>query len=143
MKSKNIYQSIKLWLPLVTWMLVIFFFSNRPTGTASAFDPLDFVIKKTAHLTEYAFLTILLFRAIYQAWNYKFKLEFLENWSIVFCFLYAVSDEWHQSFIGGRTATIRDILIDFIGIMIGVSIIKIVKNQARLRKLKLFVYGYK
>ena len=40
--------------------------------------------------------------------------------STVFCLLYACSDEWHQTFVPGRSGQISDVCVDFIGIAIGV-----------------------
>ncbi len=140
-KIKKINTLLRIWMPLILWMMCIFAFSNRPTIQASIFDPIDFIIKKTAHLTEYAILLVLLFRAIYFHFKKKLSLDILENIAVVFSMIYAVTDEYHQSFISGRTATVRDVFIDFIGILIGISIIKAVKNGKRLQKIKLLVYG--
>ena len=38
---------------------------------------------------------------------------------IIFCFVYAVLDEYHQSLVPGRTSTFKDVLIDMIGVLIG------------------------
>ncbi len=43
-----------------------------------------------------------------------------------FCVLFAMADEWHQSFVAGRVATPRDVLIDSCGILIGLIVIRIV-----------------
>ena len=78
-------------------------------------DTLDFIFKKTAHMAEYFILYYLLHRAL------KFshpKSKF--NWLIAFilCVLYALSDEWHQSFVSGRTASLRDVGYDTLGVSI-------------------------
>jgi len=141
MDKTKFLKLLQIWLPLFLWMLIIFLFSSRPTIQASTFDPVDFVIKKTAHLTEYAFLLVLLFRAIYLTFTDRLNRGKVENLAVFFSFIYAVSDEWHQSFISGRTATLRDILIDFIGIMIGLTAIKFIKHQKKLTKVRHFIYG--
>ena len=138
--NKNI-KLLKLWIPVAIWMILIFLMSNRTSLKASYFDPLDFVIKKTAHVTEYAILLILLFRAFYQSWRKKFDINKLENYAIIITQIYAISDEWHQSHIAGRTATIRDMFIDFVGVMIGVIIIKLIKEHKKLVTVKKLIYG--
>jgi len=143
MKHRDLEKQLILWLPVILWSSIIFSFSNRPTISASYFDPLDFIIKKAAHLTEYAILFSLIFRAFYQSWYPKKGIDYWENMALISTLIFAISDEWHQSFITGRTATIRDILIDFIGILIGLSIIKWLNKQQKFKIVKKLVYGTK
>ncbi len=71
-----------------------------------------YFIRKTAHYTEYAILSLLLFFSVH---------AFIKNEAITFgicsliSFGYAVSDEFHQSFVAGRGPMITDVLIDTIG----------------------------
>lgn len=120
-----------LWGPVVFWCLVIFAFSNRPTPVVTEFYLGDFIVKKTAHLAEYAILYFLLFRAINNlrfkiqacpptARDLRFKMISIKNkidwkWGLILLILYALSDEYHQSFILGRTARVRDVFIDLTG----------------------------
>lgn len=92
-------------------MSVIFYFSSRQTTGIGTNVTDRFLILKSFHLIEYAFLAILLSFAIYK------------NKLVVFiAYLYAISDEIHQSFVPGRTGRFRDTLIDLIGILIGILI---------------------
>ena len=50
---------------------------------------------------------------------YQYKIKKSRYLAIIFCFLYALSDEFHQSFIGGRSPEVTDVLIDFAGSIIG------------------------
>ncbi len=43
----------------------------------------------------------------------------------VFCVLFAVADEWHQSFVAGRVSDPKDVLIDSIGVIAGLIIMRI------------------
>ena len=103
----------KLWLPVFSWTAVIFFFSGVPDLKSGL--EYDFILRKIAHITEYFILVFLLYRA--------FKGSFAMDVSRIFIypallsFLYAVSDEIHQSFVPGRDCSIRDVLIDSIGIL--------------------------
>lgn len=93
-------------------MLVIFYFSSRQTtGIGGTNETNRFLILKSFHLIEYAFLAGLLSLAIFK-----------KKWVVLFAYLYAISDEIHQSFVPGRTARLRDTLIDLIGIFIGIFI---------------------
>jgi len=139
-KEANLFIT---WLPTIIWMLLIFAMSNQSSIKASYFDPLDFVIKKTAHITEYAILLIFMFRSLTLTWGKKFSIDKMENLSILITQIYAISDEWHQSHIAGRTATIRDMFIDFIGVMLGITILKLINEKKKLIKIKKIVYGSK
>jgi VanZ family protein len=102
------------WMAVVFWMGVIFALSATPS-LASPFEPVyDFILRKLAHLTVYAVLTVLLFRA--------FRLHAARPthawWlAMLVAALYACSDEWHQTVVPGREGTGRDVVIDSMGIV--------------------------
>ena len=115
-------------LILILWMGIIFCFSNQPNSgqvthdiieetittvkTDTFIDIINFIIRKSAHMTEYFILTIL-FVSLYKEYtNNKNKIIII---SITSCFLYACTDEIHQLFIIGRTGQFIDIIIDTIG----------------------------
>ncbi len=100
------------WLPVVVWMLVIFTFSSKPTGVASTIDWQDFFIKKFAHVLVFGLLSVLLYRA-QRAYGTSRKVAIVT--SILVSALYGLTDEYHQSFIGGRTPRLRDVGFDTIG----------------------------
>lgn len=73
----------------------------------------DFFFKKTIHLIEYGILFLLLYRGLrFSSKMDKFNLAVV---AFILTFLYGMSDEYHQTFVPGRTGTIRDILIDGLG----------------------------
>lgn len=109
------------FLPSIIWMSIIFYFSSRSTIGIGTNQTDRFLILKSFHLIEYAILAILLSIVIY-----KKKLV------VFIAYLYAISDEIHQSFVPGRTSRFRDTLIDLIGILIGVFIFE----KFILKKLK-------
>lgn len=90
--------------PVIIWCILIFWLSSQPHLPGPADQTWDFVIKKLGHITAYAILFGLTFRA-----NRSVKQSF------IFCVLYALSDEYHQSFVPGRTPMLRDVGIDIIG----------------------------
>lgn len=111
-------KKIIKFLPSIIWMAVIFYFSSRSTTGLGTNATDRFYILKSFHLIEYAFLAILLALAIVK-----------NKWVVLIGYLYAVSDEFHQSFVPGRTSRFRDTLIDLLGILIGVFIFnKILKK---------------
>src|SRR3989338_5338985 len=60
---QRFFRLILLWLPPILWMGVIFFLSNQP-GLKITEGPLDFLMRKMAHVGEYAILFLLLYRAL-------------------------------------------------------------------------------
>jgi len=103
----------KFWVPVIIWIGVIFFFSSLPELKSGLKQ--DFILRKIAHILEFAFLTILLIRATKQE-NLSIKKAI--TFSIIIAFFYALSDEYHQTFVLNRQGTLRDAGIDSIGILI-------------------------
>lgn len=112
-KYKNLFdKTISLWAPVVLWALVIFLFSAMPTNPVSQIHITDFIIKKSAHIVEYAVFTTFLYRALYVSGVSKKEAGI---YSIILAVLYGISDEFHQSFTPGRTPKIRDVFFDTTG----------------------------
>lgn len=133
---------------LIAWMAVIFVFSAKPAvestqdsqfiGNMAAgavewiqgedwtqqerqlfVENIDFYVRKSAHMAEYAVLGILLMNFICHLrgkragiWYYAWA------WGV----LYAVTDELHQYFVPGRACQLRDVVIDGAGVLIGVGL---------------------
>ena len=143
-------KRVILILIMVLWMCVIFCLSGQnsdeSSSTSSIFvnvvvelfekiinkqlsvenvDTLTYVIRKLAHLTLYFILsipTLLLFKT----YNINIKRKYI--YTILFCFVYACSDELHQIFSQGRNGNVIDILIDTTGSIVGIVFIQIVSN---------------
>jgi VanZ family protein len=111
------------WLPPLAWTLVIFAFSTRHGG--GQLPAAEVVLRKLAHVVEYLVLTTLLLRALHRS-----GVAAAIPVAIVVALAYAASDEWHQSFVPGRTATPRDVAVDGIGI----ALAAIAVNRTRLRE---------
>ncbi|MFZ5365907.1 MAG: VanZ family protein [Patescibacteria group bacterium] len=106
----------RFWLPPLGWMGLIFFISSFPTGRASHIDWQDFAIKKTIHIFEYVVLFTLLYRGLKNLSSLpEKKAAFM---AFLLTFLYAASDEFHQTFTQGREGTPRDVLIDSLGALL-------------------------
>ena len=110
---EKISRLSKFWLPPILWALIIYLFSSRPTVVVSEIYWPDFIFKKTVHLIEYGFFFVLLYRAL--KGTVKKDLFHLAMLAFILATFYALSDEYHQTFIHGRTGTLRDIIIDSSG----------------------------
>ncbi len=101
------------WLCVLCWMGVIFALSSIPSLRVPFAHSHDFVLRKLAHIGEYAVLTALLW------WAFRiYSSSKVQSWLLaaLAAALYGVSDEWHQSWIAGRYGSFRDIGIDALGI---------------------------
>ena len=103
-------RGFRAWAPIVLWAAVIFAFSAVPS-LSSGLGTWDLLLRKIAHLSEYAILGALLVRAVQRP-----------AVAILAGGLYAVSDELHQHFVRGRHAAWYDVLIDTVGVTIGVLV---------------------
>ena len=83
---------------------------------------LIFLVRKTAHFTEYAILSSLFFLNLKSWQKPKNSTSMNMLLSLIFSFLYACTDELHQIFVPGRSAQFRDILIDTLGASFGATI---------------------
>jgi VanZ family protein len=128
--------ALKFWLPLFIWMAVIFTASSDAQSAHHSlilFEPLlhwlfprmpqtrieeiHYLFRKCAHLTEFAVLALLFWRAIRQP-----QKNAVRPWrwpeaglALALVFLYAASDEFHQIFVATRTAQVSDVFIDTAG----------------------------
>jgi VanZ family protein len=101
------------WFVVILWMGVIFALSAVPSLASPLAPTYDFILRKLAHLTVYAVLMVLLFRALrlhVARPTYAWLLAGLVAG------MYASSDEWHQMFVPGRHGSLRDVGIDALGI---------------------------
>jgi VanZ family protein len=109
-------RALSLWLPVVLWAGLIFTLSSIP-DLGTGLGGLDLVLRKTAHAAEFAVLGLLLARAIGH-----------ELPALVLGIAYAVTDEVHQAFVPGRQGSVWDVLLDSVGVALGVLLLR------RLRK---------
>ena len=157
LNRKLIIKRILWTAAAVMWMAVIFSFSSQnaeqttqlSTGTLNTLKSFfkniwlireilelknaEIIIRKLGHICEYAILGLLLYRmySLYLSSEYK-KVIFI---SIITGFLYAVSDEFHQRFVSGRSGQFKDVCIDTAGIAAAMAVVIIV-NKIKKRKNK-------
>ena len=95
------------WLPVLAWAGVIFAFSSVPS-LSTHLGTWDLILRKLAHMTEYAVLALLLARA---TGSYV--------WAFAATVAYAATDEFHQTFVRGRHGSPVDVAIDAVGALAG------------------------
>jgi VanZ family protein len=96
------------WLPVVVWAAVIFTFSSVPS-LGTDLGTWDLVLRKLAHLGEYALLGLLLARWVRRP-----------GAALALAAAYAVTDEVHQTFVEGRHGAPLDVGIDTLGALVGI-----------------------
>lgn len=103
------------WGGLFIWMALIFFFSHQPSLPNLDDNVLDLLFKKLAHAFAYAVLMGLWWGALksIRAANWRTLLL-----AFIFTVLYAISDEWHQTFIPHRSGQLADVLVDSAGALL-------------------------
>lgn len=107
-------------------MAFIFYWSSRSTTGIGGSGVERFILFKTLHLIEYAILGFLVI----------YPLSSIIP-STLISYLYAITDEIHQSFTPGRGPKFTDTLIDLGGILIGILIFKYIKKHFKKSKNKL------
>ena len=132
-------------LLVIIWMTVIFVMSSfnatdsgNQSGLIVSFisniihidnpEFISHIVRKTAHFTEYFILGILFLNYIK---DYKLRNKIMI--SIIFCFIYASLDEFHQTFVPGRAGLFSDVLIDTFGAITGIILyfLLILKRNAK------------
>jgi VanZ family protein len=95
--------------PALLVMAVIFYASSIPSAQMPDAGAWDFIVKKGGHMTGYALLAMAFLHA-QERFDRRSVLA-----ALFACSLYALSDEFHQSFVAGRNSTLVDVGIDLAG----------------------------
>lgn len=147
MKKKKII----MWVLLLSWISFIFYMSSQPGDISdgqsgfvievlkymgiditSKFGELaNFIVRKTAHVTEYFILALISYNLIR---CYTENKRNCNLYMIAVVFLYACTDEIHQLFVPGRTGMFRDVLIDTCGAIIAFIILTIIDIFIKKKK---------
>jgi VanZ family protein len=130
-----------IWkLTSVIWAGLIFYLSSASFGgafsgwllrqilallhcsvTPATFEILHLLFRKGAHITEYAILAMLL----YGSWGDDRPFEWQPRralWCVLVAAAYSLTDEFHQSYVPGRTASLIDCAIDTAGATLGILV---------------------
>lgn len=145
---------LKFWLPVLLWMAVIFSASSDshsyehssrlvepflhwlfPKMSQMNIEKIHHVLRKCAHLAEYAVFAVLLWRALClskdnpPAWSWP-KI----GGTLLLVFLYAASDEFHQRFVPTRTPLVSDVFIDTAGGTLGLLVLWLFSHHRNRRR---------
>jgi VanZ family protein len=106
-------RSVIAWLLVIAWAGLIFLISGQPKETFQRLGFTGQALSVGGHLIVYFVLMILLVLALRASTKLSNKQAYLVAFLIVA--IYGLSDEYHQSFVPGRTPTLMDWLVDLIG----------------------------
>ena len=107
---------LSTWLPVALWAGVIFAFSSIPS-LGTGLGVWDEILRKGAHVTEYAIFGLLLLRALGR-----------ELPAFAAGVAYAATDELHQHFVRGRHASPLDVAIDAAGLLAGIVALQLARR---------------
>jgi VanZ family protein len=115
-------RALSLWLPVVLWAGLIFTLSSIP-DLGTGLGAWDTVLRKIAHPAEFAVLGFLLARALGH-----------DLAAFLLGAAYAVTDEVHQAFVPGRLGSVWDVLLDSVGVALGVLLLRRLRNYNLARE---------
>ena len=111
--AQSAHHSSRIIEPILRWL-----FPHLSTPTV---NELVFLIRKCAHLTEFAGLALLFWRAVRQPQRHDSRpwLWSHARIALLYTMLYAATDEFHQLFVKSREGKVEDVVIDSIGAVLG------------------------
>jgi VanZ family protein len=112
-------EVLRRWLPVVAWAAVIFAFSSVP-DLGTGLGGWDLLLRKLAHVAEYALLGALLARALESTVA-----------AAAIGIAYAVTDELHQTTVEGRVGSPRDVAVDAAGVLLGIAAVRWAAGRRR------------
>jgi VanZ family protein len=131
--SRIEHNRLRRYVPLILWMALIFFASTdefSAANTGLVIEPLlrwlfphisdervafvHFLARKSGHFTEYAVFGLLAARAFISSTHVRLRRNWFLAALLMLC-LYALFDEYHQSFVPSRTGSIYDSLLNMTG----------------------------
>ena len=121
-------HSSRLVGPFLRWLF--------PHLSDDSVNDIVVLVRKCAHLTEYAVLALLLWRALRKPpgpnappWRWS-----QAGLALALVALYAASDEFHQTFVPSRNGCVSDVLLDTAGGALGLLCLWAIKRRRRSRR---------
>jgi len=114
---KKIFNFFNIHAFFIFMISFIFYQSSQPARVVSYDGETNFLLHKFAHVVVYVLLFISSVRSFKDSRH-----------ALIFTILYAISDEFHQSFVQTRTSSFRDVVIDSISAGVFYLIINYYKN---------------
>jgi VanZ family protein len=146
---KQRFRVILVWVVTVAWAAQIFRFSTQIFGSTlttwllsnilhllhltvslPTFVLLHHLMRKCAHLTEYAIFSMLLYHSLTESPRVEWQRR-MAFWAIGIAAVYSLTDEFHQLFVPGRGPSLVDSGIDTVGACLGILIIYAASRWAR------------
>ena len=146
-------KRVFLWTAVIAWMALIFFFSAQTAPESSGqsgtlirtilswidssfetltiaeqelrIEELQHVVRKLAHMSIYGVLGMLCMAALC---THRLRKWVRPTLAFAISAVYAMSDEWHQTMVTGRSGEIRDVCIDSFGALLGVLLVFVIFN---------------
>ena len=147
---RSSHHRLSRYGPLVVWAALIFIGSSSvlsgsntsvvlrpvlwlfPHASEATLALIHFLVRKAGHLTEYAILALLAARAFRTSSHELLRTRWF--WiSLLLVVAYSLSDEFHQSFVPSRTASIYDCMIDSVGGLTALVLLVVRKRRVRIR----------
>lgn len=112
-------------------MVIIFFISSLPGSCLPYFGAWDLYIKKGGHALGFGLLGLAYYYALPQRLSvgYQWVLAFL------MAILFALSDEFHQSFVEGRTSSLLDVVIDGFGAAVALTLSAVYSSNSNSKSM--------
>jgi len=111
MPTKSVFSYLKFWIPVLFCMAIIFYLSSIPGKDVPPLFPYQDIVY---HFGIYFLLAFFFARALLNSYPASSVTKILV-FTVVFAFIYGISDELHQSFVPGRSVAGLDVFIDSIG----------------------------
>jgi len=130
-KIRSLYLLFYIF-PACAYGGLIFYLSSLsfPPEEVPSFWGLDKII----HFTEYYIFGYLIFRCFAHWKNIAFRQRHAILWTISIGVFYAMTDEWHQSFVPGRDPSVWDMLFDALGVAFAALTFQGIRKQVRVIK---------
>ena len=141
-------KAAKYWLPVFVMIGAMYYFSTDVLSAGNTHSlveevlgwfglqlshrtvhRLNYVVRKGAHLIEYAILAGLLFRAFRADSPVRWRLRWAV-FSFLTCALWALADEFHQTFTADRSGSIKDSMLDCLGALFMLMLIAFFTRRA-------------
>ncbi len=146
---------LKYWLPVLIWLGFIFVGSTdvlsaeqtsrflvpflrwlKPDISPETLMQIHFLVRKVGHITEYAILAMLLWRALRGGLSLRARMSILFMAAWFGAAFFAATDEFHQTFVASRTGAFSDVLIDISGAFAGLLLCWWITLRKDLRRAR-------
>jgi len=125
MSRERVPSHCRSWGPPLAWMTVIFTLSSQSKLPIPPQPLAAQLVRVGGHMAAFGTLLLLLLRAMKATWPRQTVI----GWALLVTLLYALADEYHQSFVPGRHATLMDVTVDAAGMVLALGVL----SRRRLR----------